>query len=82
MDITRQKYANVVTVFARATDDRDRFVVVWRSGLNHQGKVNVYVEAHAADKRGVAELTAMQHIIGVLEVIGAIPPLKGLQLVF
>lgn len=82
MDITHQKYANVVTVFARPTADLNRFVVVWRSGLNHQGKVNVHVEARVDDKRAVAELTAMQHIIEVLEVIGSIPPLKGLQLVF
>lgn len=82
MDTTVHKYANVVTVFARPTDDINRFVVVWRSGLNHQGKVNVHVEAHVADKRAVAELTAMQYIIEVLEAIGSIPPLKGLQLVF
>lgn len=82
MDITKHKYANVVTVLAQPTEDDSRFVVVWRSGVNNQGKVKVHIEAHVADKKAVAELTAMQHIIEVLEVIGAIPPLKGLQLVF
>lgn len=84
MDLQLHKFANVVTVFTTAAGPHDplEFLVVWRSGLNHQGKVSVRVTADVNDKKAVAEMAAMQHVIEVQEVIGKEPPVKGLQLVF
>jgi hypothetical protein len=83
MDPATHKYANLLTVFAQPVPETDnQFTVLWRSGLNKQGKVNVTIAADVADKKAIAELTAMQHIIEVQEVIGSDPPIKGLKLVF
>jgi hypothetical protein len=82
MDLTIHKFANLVTVLAKETEDLNKFVVYWKSGVNRQGKVMVDIQVNVGDKKAVAELTAMQHIIDELEVLGWAPPLKGLKLVF
>ena len=82
MDLQIHKFANIATVIAKETEDQNRFVVYWKSGVNRQGKVLVHIPIQIEDKRCVAELTAMQHIIEELDVIGSEPPLKGLKLTF
>lgn len=82
MDIKEHKFANILTVIAQPTEQKDAFIVIWRSGLQRQGKVKVNIPLDVSDKLAIAELSAMQYIIDELEVIGSQPPLKGVQMVF
>lgn len=82
MDIKDHKFANILTVLAQPTEHKDTFIVVWRSGLQRQGKVTVNIPLDIADKLAIAELSAMQFIIDDLEVLGSQPALKGVQMIF
>lgn len=51
-------------------DNRIRYTVVWRSGINTQGTLLITLPDHLADGATVAELAALHHLLEVASVAG------------
>ncbi|MFD2274614.1 hypothetical protein ACFS07_35535 [Undibacterium arcticum] len=83
MNLEQHKFANILAVIAMETPVANRFDVYWKSGVKHQGKkFRSPFLADIADKRIVAELVGMQHLIDDLEALGNTPAIQGIKLVF
>lgn len=70
---------NILTTFCKPVSDTE-FQVFWRNGAKKQGLLNIKVEAPVDDREIIAELSALQWLLGHRSVLGETQVGKGLRL--